>query len=550
MASFASDRRGAISLMGAVSFSALLACAALAVDLGSIFLETRRLQGVADLASIAAANDLTHAQAAADATVAANGLTGDPTAKVEIGSYVADSSVPTGQRFVVGGATPNAARVTLSAKAALFFGATLTGRSSVPITRVATAAQAQLASFSLGTRLASLNGGIANAALSALTGSQVSLSVMDYNALATANVDLLQYSQGLKTRLHLQGVTYDQVLQSDVSSGDALSELADELSSNGQDPAATAMRKLAAAAGQATSAHLDHLIDLGPYGEQDHVAATSGAGVEANALDMANAILTLAQQGRQVKLDLGATVPGLANSTVWLAIGERANNSPWLTVAQDGSKIIRTAQTRLYIDTKVAPSNLLAGLGVAQLDLPIVVEAAEAQAKVSAIDCSTSAVTLAVEPSVGSLSIGQIDTTKLNDFKTPLAISPATIVSVLLVSATGSSHTQLGGASWQYVAFSQSDISSGVLKTVYTNDVAQASVASLVGNLNLQVSVGALGLGVTKSAVTNALSQSLSGAAVSADSLVNALTGLLGIHIGEADVRVNGVRCHRAALVA
>jgi uncharacterized membrane protein len=51
----------------------VLALAALAVDTGWIYLQTRRLQGVADLAAISAANDIARAQLAANATVAANG---------------------------------------------------------------------------------------------------------------------------------------------------------------------------------------------------------------------------------------------------------------------------------------------------------------------------------------------------------------------------------------------------------------------------------------------------------------------------------------------
>ncbi len=71
----------------------------------------------------------------------------------------------------------------LTGQANVYFSTVFTGKRQVSVTRHATAAQAQLASFSIGSGLASVQGGAANALLSALTGSQVSLSVMNYNGL-------------------------------------------------------------------------------------------------------------------------------------------------------------------------------------------------------------------------------------------------------------------------------------------------------------------------------------------------------------------------------
>ena len=52
---FIRNERGGVALLGAVSLSALLGFCAVAVDLGSVFLQTRRLQGTADLAALSAA---------------------------------------------------------------------------------------------------------------------------------------------------------------------------------------------------------------------------------------------------------------------------------------------------------------------------------------------------------------------------------------------------------------------------------------------------------------------------------------------------------------
>ncbi len=550
------SRRGGVGIIAAFAIPPMLAFAALAVDLGSVYLQSRQLQGIADLAAIGAANDLSNAQAAASGTAGANGWRGAIRSVVVIGTYVADADIPASRRFTPGGPTPNAAQVTLTAPANLFFGASIYGSPTVNISRTATATSAQLASFSLGSRLAAVQGGIANSLLSGLTGSQVSLSVMDYNSLVGANVDLLQYSQALQTDLKLQGASFSQVLASQVSTGEALSVLANLLDTDGNDPAAQAMRKIAAAAGTATPAQLQNLIDLGPYASQDHTDAASGAGVSLNTLDLASAILQLAQGGRQVKLSMGAAVPGLANVDAWLAIGQRPSNSPWLTVTNDGSVVIRTAQTRLYIDAQVAPgAGVLSGAGVSLVNIPIYVETASAQAKLTGLNCPATAgapaVTLAVEPSLGQIALGQINTSKLNDFTQPMTLTHAQLINALILQVTGEADTTIGGAgAWQSVSFSQSDIQADTTKTVSTNDIAQASVSSLLSNLNIQVQLLGAGVALGQNAVTSAMQSLLTTAASPLDLTINTLGAVLGVHLGEADVTVNGLRCHNAVLVA
>ncbi len=49
--------------------------------------------------------------------------------------------------------------------------------------------------------------------------------------------------------------------------------------------------------------------------------------------------------------------------------------------------------------------------------------------------------------------------------------------------------------------------------------------------------------------MTAAVNSTLAAVATPLDGVVNGLTGLLGLGLGEADVRVNGVRCNAVALV-
>ena len=550
---FRRDQRGAVSVLVVVSGAMLLGFAALAIDVGSIFLQTRKLQGMADLAAIAAARDIDNAQTAATATALDNGWVGPLTAEAVKGVYTPNPAVAPANRFVANASNPNAVRVTLRAEADLFFGQAILGRSTTSISRTATAAKADLAAFSIGTRLASLNGGVANSLLTALTGSSVSLSVMDYDALVGADVDLLSYSKALQTELGLEAASFDTVLASSVSTGKALKVLADLLQTNGSDPAATAVRKLATAAGNATPAKLDRLLDLGPYGDQDHVAGASGAGIKLKALDLANAVLTVAQGGRQLQLDLGAGVPGLADVDVYLGIGERPANSSWITVTSDKTVIVRTAQTRLYLETKLLNSGgALGSAGVSLVKLPVLVEVASGQAKLSALNCTSNraarTATLSVMPSVGQVAVGEIDTAKVANFSQDLVLSPAKLVNLGLIKATVKAQSKLGGASWKTATFTQAEIDAGAVKTVATDDIAQATLSSLFGDLDITVVI--VGLPLPLGPLVSGLGALITPVAAPLDGVVNALTDLLGVHLGEADVWVNGLRCGEAALVA
>ncbi|MBO9709327.1 MAG: hypothetical protein J7521_14065 [Caulobacter sp.] len=537
-------------MITAASMVMILALAALAVDVGSVFLQSRRLQGVADLAALAAANDITRAQVAAQATASANnqGWATSPTATVTTGNYVSDASIPVASRFTATAVNPNAVRVSVRSDADLFFGAALLGRSTWPIRREATAARADLAAFSIGTRLASLQGGLVNQLLGGLTGSQINLSVMDYNALADADVTLFGYLDAVAAKLKLKGATYDQVLKADLTTGQALSALSDALTAAGKTQAAQAAKTLALQVGNGSKAHLDALVALGPYGPQDHVSGGQRALVSLSALDLTTTMLQIGQGQRQVKLDLGASVPGLLDTDVWLAIGEPPNNSPFMTITQDKTVVVRTSQARLYVDVKLLGSGLLGGL--AQIHLPVLVELASGEAKLKAIDCGQKTTTLDVKPSLGTLKIGDIDVSTLNNFKQPLTVTTTNIVQAPLFKVTGKADAALGGASWQSVTFTDADVRQRTIKTVKTNDTLAATTSTLLGNLKLDVELLGIQLGLGDAAILAALKPVLAAATAPLDGVIVSLTNLLGLGLGEADVRSNGLRCGAAALVA
>lgn len=544
---FCRRSEGAISILAAVSATAMIGMAALGVDVGAVYLRSRELQGVADIAAMTAAQDLGRAQARAEAAVRANRAGQGVRVRTELGRYVPDPARPAAQRFVPGVRGANAVRVRLDGDAPLYFGALFVAEGRMQVGRNATAAQARLASFQIGSRLLALRGGIANALLGGLAGGAVNLSVMDYQSLLRANIDLFSFTDALRTRLDLEAASYDRVLAQEVTAPLALGALADALVASGARDAGRAIERLAhAASRQRVIDGLDTLIDLGPYGGQDQAPDGSGAAVGVNAFDLAMALLELANGERQVALDLSAGAPGLAGVRAWLAIGERPNNSPWLAITGSDEVIIRTAQMRLYIEADVN-----AAAPIARIRVPLVMEAASAQARLSDITCgptqASRRVTLEASPSLGMVALAEIDRGRLGDFKRPLTLRPARLVELPLIRAEGAGRIDLGGDAWQEVTFRGDEIARGEMKTVQTRDIAQATFASLMREIDLDVRVA--GLGLNLGGVTRAIATPLSATAPVLDDLVNGLTDVLGVRLGEADLRVNGVRCDGSALV-
>lgn len=544
----ARDRRGSMTVLAAGGMTVLMGCLAFAVDLGSIHLDERRLQGIADAAAIAAADDLGRAQAAADRALTVSDSPTVLAATVTTGNYHPDPAIAVDQRFTPSTAAPDAARVVVTSQTPLFFGRWLLGRPTVTISRTATAARANLAAFSIGSRLAALDGGIANALLSALVGGRVSLTVMDYNGLIGADVDLFSFADALATELGVSAAGFDQIMRGDVKLPVALRAVARTLEQANRASEGAAVRLVAANAANVT-VPLGRLIDLGTHGRAPRPGGP--AEIKVAAFDLVRAMAEVAGGARQVRLDLGAGVPGLAATRIWLAIGDRPADSPWLTMTAGGQPVVRTVQMRLYVETDIAANPALRALGINGISLPLLVDVAQAEGKLSDIRCSRSAgatVTLLARPSVGEAVIAAIDRNRLDNFRTPMARGKATLASALLISVTGQASVALGGATWQSVSFSATDIAERKVRKVATGDIATSVAASLIRDIDLEVR--ALGIGIDVGGVTGLVGALLTPVAGPLDGVLNSLTGLLGVRLGEAHLRVNGVRCGQSALVA
>lgn len=530
------DRGASISITTAFGMTMLIGAAAFAVDLGSLYLDRRKLQGIADAAAMAAAARPGEEQAAAQRIIAANCDCGIRIAVLAPGTYTADPAVQAERRFSGGGASPNAVRITLTRDRPLFFGSFLTGRQDSIIRATATGARRGYAAFSLGSRVAALNGGLPNALLSGLTGSQLNLSVMDYNALASTDVDLLAFSDALRTGLNAEVLTFGQTLDAQATLPQVVSALAS--ASDGQ--AATVLEHIADRALPRTLLP-SRAIDLGPRSSSIRVDAANP--VKVNALTLLRSMLLLGNANRQVDLSLASSLPGGSGVNIALMIGEPPVGSPLIAVTDTNDVIVRTAQVRLKIDTRVATP-------LANVHVPVLAELGSASARITDIDCrpnSSAAVKLGVVTSPAMLAIGTVADADFQDMKRPLDPMPARVVKLPLVSVDAEAELTLSDLNEKQVAFSRSEIDGGQVKTVSSTGLVAGAAKSLSDRMELDVNV--LGLVLNLKALTTTIGETVALAAPVLDTVLSDLTGLLGVHVGQADTRVNALRCGKARLV-
>lgn len=570
------DRNANFAVMTALCTPVALALTAFAIDEGSLYNERRAAQSIVDLAAITAASNITNAQQAVLTTLSDNGITSvavqqqgttvAPTASKAVvqivpGRYTGVSTIAAGNRFEAGKLPYNAVQVSLKKQGTLYFAGSIMSPPTLGTTAIASA-QPQ-AAFSVGSRLASLNGGILNALLGGLLGGNISLSVMDYNSLVSADVDVLSFTDALATQLHLTGVSYSDVLASKATIGQIATAMANV---PGLDRTAKiALQTMASSATNTVKIPLGSLVDLGSVGSLGLGQKPAGLSVDASALSMLTAAAALANGTNQVPVNLGATIPGLASTTLAIAIGEPMQNSPWLAVGEAGT-VVRTAQTRIKLNASITlgNANLGGGISLLAVNLPLNVEVAYAEAKLADITCPTGPssikVSIAAQPGVVEAHLAKSSASGFADFTNPQSFSDAEIADVSLklllinlnlLQINGSSAFSVTNMTPTTLTYNATDIANKVIKTVSTKNLTQSLTTSLVNNLSL--SVNALGLGLDVTAVLGtvkpAVTTLLNGVTAPVDSLVYNVLGALGVRVGEADVRVTGATCGRSVLV-
>ncbi len=571
------ERRANFAIMTALTAPVALTLTAFAVDQGALFNERRAAQSIVDLAAISAAANINNAQAAVLTTLSDNGITSiavqtsgtniAPTAtkavvQVVPGRYTSLSSVAAGSRFEANKLPYNAVQVSLKKQGTLYFGSSIMAPPVIGTKAIANA-QAQ-ATFSVGSRLLSVNDGLLNALLKGLVGGNITLSVMDYNSLIAADINVLSFVDALAVQLNLTGVSYSDVLASKATVGKIATAMANVPGLG--NTAKVALQSVASKATSTVQIPLSHLIDLGTVGRLGLGQKPSGLNVEASAMAMLTAAASLANGTNQAQLDAGLIIPGLTGVTLNIAVGEPMQSSPWLAVGEAGT-VVRTAQTRIKLlaSVTVGNSNIGGGTSLLSVTLPLHIEIAYAEAKLTDISCPTGRpesikVTIAARPGVVEAHLAAsnadgnpgafADFTKKEVFSNT-EIAAVRLLLVPLLSVKGSAAFEMTNINSTNLVFNHTEITAKTIKTVSTQNLTQSLTTSLVSNLSLTANL--LGLPIDLSALLGTVKPAvvalLNGVAAPVDTLVYNLLAALGVRVGQADVRVTGATCGRSVLV-
>jgi uncharacterized membrane protein len=563
---------GNIAITAALCLPMLLYSLGLGIDYGMVTLQQRRLQQLSDIGAIVAASDINHAADNLVTNFQQNGLnvavktdtgyattTGplpsganiaqfDAVASFTPGIYVADPSIALNKRFVAGTQPYDAVKVSLTQKADMMFATAFATAPTLGAT--GTASASKLVAFSVGSRLASINGGALNAVLGSLLGTTISLKVADYEALASTDVELLSYLDMLATDLNLTAATYNDLLATDVSYPQMLKTL-------GKTPGLTttvtkAIDSVSKSLGTTQlKLKLEDLLNLGSAGQRA-IGSGSHLSVETSVMDLISAAALAANQKKQVAANLNATIPGLTSVKLTLAIGEIPQGVAANAIGSLGSAV-RTPQIRLMIETSVTGLQAVAGIGVR---VPLYVEVAPAEAKLSGVSCLGGTVKNAnvgvdVVPGIAEIALGDVDTNAFVNFGTAPRVNAATLIDLAVLKVKGQAQVDIGNMTKSKLTFQPADIAAKSIKNVSTKDALTSTVQSLLMNTSIEVNILGLGLGLggDQKTLQTAVANTLSGVTKPLDEVLYNTLLLLGIKVGEADIRVTDVRCQQSVLV-
>ncbi|GAA5543392.1 MULTISPECIES: pilus assembly protein TadG-related protein [Brucella] len=565
---FLKAREGNLATMAALVAPLFLAIAALTIDSSSLYLERRQLQNMADLAAISGASTIGTASDAVKKQLQANGLdpvmmTGayDPSIVkgktdnltrvwVETGKYTADKSVAVGSRFVAGGTSPDAVRVTLAKPGNLYFGQALMDRPAVSASGMA-ASHAE-AAFSIGSRLASLNTNESalNGLLGGLLGTTLNLKLLDYNALAATDINLLGFLDKLAPQVGLTAGTYDQLLNTDVSVGVLAKVMADVVTNNATAKAAlNVLGKNAAAL--STKLPVGKLLGLGSLANAS-IGSAGNYNITANVLQLVTASAILGGK-HQIDVGTGLDLGGLATVTVSVAIGEPAQSTPYFRVGAVGS-LVRTAQIRISLYVGLLNSSVLGLITLGDLKLPIYVDVASAEGELKSVSCpagpQSAKVGIGVTTGIAGVYLGNLSDPDFKNLNKKPVVTSKKIAQIKVLGigpdVYAKAEIPLGDDVQRILNFSYSDIQNKKIQTASSTKLLGGLTSALLSKMEVNVDLGLISLDL--SGVFSLLGALLTPISALLDNLLFALLDLLGVKLGQADVQVTGVICQQAAL--
>ena len=370
-------QRGAIGLMAALTMGLALVFMLLTVDSGRLYLEQRKLQRIADMAALEAAEHdgactgsgpqaSTLARTAAtrnghsplNPLIASCGYlrTGNDNLrtftadnqrneaiKVEVSNVVVTSFAGGIYALVQGGAIARTTTLRASAVAA----------SPGP-------PQAMLSIRSTLLQVSSMQSAILNALLKAI-GASTQLTVLGWQGIADTQLNLLDYLDALSTDLHLNLGDYQQLLNLQTTADKLLGVAVKVLQQSGAAVEVTGnLLKLAA--------DLKGPITVGQLLNLQTGTAQAGLDANVQVLQLVQAMIQLAANRQAVNAEIPINVLGLINGRVYLKVIQPPQNSAVGDPRSDELRV-HTAQIRALVSLDLPLLTGIAGLLNAVLDL-------------------------------------------------------------------------------------------------------------------------------------------------------------------------------------
>lgn len=564
------SKSGNIALSAALTAPLLLGSLAISVDYYALVRQQRSEQATVDLAAIAAAAGPSQARLLLQQYYADNGLLygvkeGDKTylpdglavneatgvkaapeciATVEVGNFEADASIAVAKRFQPDTTLQNAVRVTERCLGRLYFASAIGPEPELTVT--ATASAKKLASYWIGTRLGSLDGGLANAIMSALFGTSISLDVMDYDALLSANIDVLSTVKVLASNLKMSAVTYDDLLDADITLGQFFKAM--RVGGNVKASAQATLRSLELAVSKSNrTIKLSQILNLSAIGSRQ-VGTGYGGASTADAYGLIRAAAAVSNGQHQVELSFDYYVPAIGNANFRLMIGEPPVGAQSVAINEPGS-LVRTAQIRAMVTFTLGRLPALVG---ATLNVPIYIEVANSEARLTGIQCDAggaASVKVETHPGLAELAVGTVDQEAFINFGNKPRVTPATLLTLPGVKVKGSAQVDVKNITGILMSFTRADIDANKVKNSNVTTPYTSYMSSLINNLNLDVEAFGARASTDQFLYRQVVTGALSTITVPADKLLAAYMAVMGYKIGEADVSVTGASCGIPSLV-
>ncbi|UNM20713.1 hypothetical protein K0P33_04355 [Pseudomonas sp. ArH3a] len=382
---FQCKQRGAIGLMAVGVLAVVLAFTLLVIDSGRLYLEKRKLQGVADTAALEAVSRngtcLTGLSAAAYAgqSVARNHFVvgNGNTLVTTCGTVTTPAS---GRRtFSANPAVSTAIQVVASKTVttsvaggvwSLFSGNSVSLNTVLTATAVAAKPTPTLAQLTINSTLASVDtasASLLNPLFSGLLGGNLNLALAGWNGLLNTNISLLSYLDQLAINLGVTAGNYTQLLSTNVTASQLIQAAITVLTANGATAdVLTALGNLKIAAINPTPLTLGQILQL--------QTGTTAAALNANlqVFQLIQGVVQLSNSQSAAAATLPVSLLGLANITTQVKVIQppqlSAIGNPALAVANPtgpNAIYVRTAQVRTQVTVSLPVLSSLSGLTTA-----------------------------------------------------------------------------------------------------------------------------------------------------------------------------------------